>query len=177
MFRHRIAVPLAVVAAGLMLSSSLSTAQQGPGAPEAVTTEENGKSYDAAGNPTFKIEPDGTVDWFIYSGYRRYHADCHVCHGPDGEGSSYAPGLVDSVNRIDYATFMEVVASGRQNVGAGKQNVMPAFGTNLNVMCYLDDIYIYLRARAQGELPRGRPAKKVDKPPMAAEEENACMGR
>ena len=58
------------------------------------------RSYDADGNPTFKIEPDGTVDWYIYSGYRRYHADCHVCHGPDGEGSSYAPALVDSVKRI-----------------------------------------------------------------------------
>ena len=40
---------------------------------------------------------------------------------------------------------------------------MPAFGTNLNAMCYIDDLYIYLRARAQGDLPRGRPAKKAAK--------------
>ena len=54
---------------------------------------------------------------------------------------------------------------------------MPAFGTNPNVMCYVDDIYIYLRARAQGDLPRGRPAKHVDKPKAAGEEEASCMGR
>ena len=177
MFEYGRTAPSAILATGIVLASSLAFAQQGPGDPAAASTEENGKSYDAGGTPTFKIEPDGTVDWFIFSGYLRYHADCHVCHGPDGEGSSYAPGLVDSAARLDYGTFMEVVASGRQNVGAASQNVMPAFGTNLNVMCYLDDIYIYLRARAQGELPRGRPGKRVDKPPKATEEEAACMGR
>ena len=80
--------------------------------------------------------------------------------------------LVDSMKRMNYTDFLEVVASGRQNVGAGKENVMPAFGTNLNVMCYIDDIYIYLRARAQGDLPRGRPAKRADKPAAYAEAEN-----
>jgi hypothetical protein len=56
------------------------------------------------------------------------------------------------------------------------QSVMPAFGTNLNVMCYVDDIYVYLRARAQGDLPRARPPKRADKPPTATEEEQACLG-
>ena len=68
------------------------------------------------------------------------------------------------------------MANGRQNVGQGQENVMPAFGTNLNVMCYIDDLYIYLRARAQGDLPRGRPAKQADKPAAAAEAEKACFG-
>jgi hypothetical protein len=53
---------------------------------------------------------------------------------------------------------------------------MPAFGTNLNVMCYIDDIYVYLRARAQGDIPRGRPPKREEKPESYAEAENACMG-
>ena len=52
------------------------------------------------------------------------------------------------------------LAGGIQHVDAGSNNVMPAFGTNVNVMCYLDDIYVYLRARADGVLPRGRPASK-----------------
>jgi methanol metabolism-related c-type cytochrome len=147
----------------------------GPGDP-AVASEENGDFFDADMDPTFKIEPDGTVDWSVYSGFRRYHADCHVCHGPDGEGSSYAPRLVDSVERQTYAEFLEVVASGRMNVQGGKQNVMPAFGTNVNVMCYVDDIYVYLRARAQGDLPRGRPGKRADKSAAAAEAEEACLG-
>jgi hypothetical protein len=44
-----------------------------------------GKYYDKEGNPTFKVQSDGRVDWSTYSGFRRYHSDCHVCHGPDGE--------------------------------------------------------------------------------------------
>lgn len=150
-------------------------AQAGPGDP-AVATEENGKFFDVDGDPTYQIGPDGTVDWYTYSGFRRYHSECHVCHGPDGEGSSYAPRLVDSVKRLTYAAFLEVVASGRVNVQGGTQNVMPAFGTNLNVMCYVDDIYVYLRARAQADLPRGRPGKRADKPPTATEDEQACLG-
>ena len=143
-----------------------------------MTTEENGKSYDADGNPTFKIEPDGTVDWYVYSGFRRYHADCHVCHGPDGEGSSYAPGLVDSVraHRLRHLPRHRCKRTAERRTRAARTSC-PAFGTNPNVMCYIDDIYIYLRARAQGELPRGRPGQRVDKPPLAAEEEAACLGR
>lgn len=154
---------------------SAAPAPAGPGDP-AVATDENGKFFDADGDPTFQVGPDGTVDWYTYSGFRRYHSECHVCHGPDGEGSSYAPRLVDSVKRLTYAAFLEVVASGRVNVQGGTQNVMPAFGTNLNVMCYVDDIYVYLRARAQADLPRGRPGKRADKPPTATEDEQACLG-
>jgi methanol metabolism-related c-type cytochrome len=138
--------------------------------------EEDGKWYDADGNPTFKIEADGTVDWYLFSGYRRYHSDCHVCHGPDGVGSSYAPGLMDSLKALDYPTFLAVVAQGRTDVSAGKESVMPAFGDNKNVYCYLDDLYVYLRARAVGAAPRGRPPKKADKPQSAKDYEASCMG-
>ena len=62
----------------------------GPSDP-AVASSDNGKYADKDGNPTYKISPDGVVDWYTYSGFRRYHSDCHVCHGPNGEGSSYAP--------------------------------------------------------------------------------------
>lgn len=147
----------------------------GPGAPDA-TDSDGGKYYDAEGSPTFKIAADGTVDFHTFSGFRRYHAECHVCHGPDGLGSSYAPVLLDSVKNMTYGDFFDVVVNGRENVHGGTANVMPAFGTNPNVMCYLDDIYVYLRARAQGELPRGRPEKKDAKPPEFTEAENACMG-
>ena len=44
---------------------------------------------------------------------------------------------------------------------------MPALGDNPNVMCYIDDIYIYLKARADGGLPRGRPPSALDKPAAA----------
>ncbi len=46
--------------------------------------------------PPYQIR-DGKVDWYTYSGFRRYHAECHVCHGPDGLGSSFAPALLESL--------------------------------------------------------------------------------
>ena len=59
-------------------------------------TEENGRWYNAEGIPTFKID-NNVVDFATFNGFRRYHAECHVCHGPDGEGSTYAPALKNSV--------------------------------------------------------------------------------
>lgn len=138
--------------------------------------DEDGKYFDKAGAPTYNIKPDGTVDWFTYSGYRRYHAECHVCHGPDGMGSTYAPALIDSLKTLDYDQFQEIVVGGRQNVGGGNEKVMPSFGLNKNVMCYLDDIYVYLRARSDEALGRARPAKREDKTPATVASEKACLG-
>ncbi len=168
---------LSILALVLLPLAGLSSAlAQDSAEKAAAVTEEDGKWFDADGNPTFKIEEDGTVDWYLFSGYRRYHSDCHVCHGPDGVGSSYAPGLMDSLKSLDYPEFLAIVAQGRTNLAAGKESVMPAFGDNKNVYCYLDDIYIYLRARAVGAAPRGRPPKKADKPQSAKDYEASCMG-
>lgn len=142
----------------------------------AATSEDGVRWFNSDDIPTFKIEEDGSVDWPTFSGFRRYHAECHVCHGPDGEGSSYAPALKDSAMRMDYYDFVGVVAGGRKNVGNADNQVMPAFGTNPNVMCYLDDIYTYLRARGSDTIPRGRPAKKVAKTEAYGEAEASCMG-
>jgi methanol metabolism-related c-type cytochrome len=158
----------------LVASGSVAVADQ-PVDPAAVKSD-NGKYLDKEGNPTFKIASDGTVDWYTYSGFRRYHSECHVCHGPDGMGSSYAPALKDSLKTMSYADFLGVVATGRKNVSTSQENVMPSFGENKNVVCYLDDIYVYLRARASGALGRGRPARHEDKPPAAQKAEDDCMG-
>lgn len=146
-------------------------AQDKPG-PDTAVSEEDGKWFAEDGTPTFRVDADGTVDWYTFSGFRRYHSECHVCHGPDGQGSSYAPALAKSVGEIDYYSFVDIVVNGKQEGNL----VMPSFGTNKNIMCYLDDIYIYLRAVGSGEVPRGRPAKRADKPDAFTEAENACMG-
>lgn len=166
---------VSVIAMTLLLGSSITLAADDKQKAAAVK-DQDGKYFDADGNPTFKVQDDGTVDWYTFSGYRRYHSDCHVCHGPDGMGSSYAPALVNSLKTMDYGTFLSIVAEGRKNVGGGKENVMPAFGNNKNVYCYMDDIYVYLRARATDAIPRGRPPKKEDKPQAAKEQETSCMG-
>ncbi|WP_374309660.1 c-type cytochrome, methanol metabolism-related [Methylocella sp.] len=157
------------------MSSAGAALAEPPGDPTAVKEDALGKWTDAQGNPTYKIEPDGKVDWFTYSGFRRYHAECHVCHGPDGEGSTYAPALKDSLKRFDYSEFVGIVVGGRRNVTSSSENVMPAFGDNKNVMCYVDDLYVYLRARSTEAVPRGRPPGRVDKTPEATAAEKACL--
>ena len=43
-------------------------------------------------------------------------------------------------------------------------------------MCYLDDIFVYLRARSDGALARVRPEKKEDKTKAYIKAEDSCMG-
>jgi methanol metabolism-related c-type cytochrome len=103
---------------------------------------------------------DGKVDAGTYNGYRRYTDSCLRCHGPDGAGSSYAPALIESLKTMPYEGFTEVVINGRQNLAAGQEKVMPGFGNVEDVALYIDDIYAYLKARADGVLGRGRPKKQ-----------------
>ena len=165
-------------AAGLafLLATQPQAMADPPGDPTAVKQDEDGIWRDKAGDPTFKIEDDGTVDWETFSGYRRYHSDCHVCHGPDGEGSSFGPALKNSLKTITYPEFLSIVAAGRQNVSSSQENVMPSFGENKNVTCYLDDIYVYLRAREHDAVPRGRPGKHEEKSEAVKKAEVDCMG-
>ncbi|WP_018390268.1 c-type cytochrome, methanol metabolism-related [Ancylobacter sp. FA202] len=170
-----------ILAAALSFSAPVHAQQPAPAATPAPVEKEKdelGKYTTADGDPIYNIEADGTLDWYTYSGYRRYHAECHVCHGPDGMGSSYAPALANSLKTMTYAQFMEIVVNGKQNIGVGTADqVMPAFGENKNVMCYLDDIYIYLKARADGALGRERPSKREDKTKAYTANENQCFGR
>ena len=59
------------------------------------------KYADKNGNPTYKVAPDGTVDFYTYAGFIRYSANCLQCHGPDGMGSDIrtlaAPFTADAV--------------------------------------------------------------------------------
>ena len=143
--------------------------------PAAIKSDD-GKWSDKDGNPTFKIGPDGTVDWYTYVGFTRYSAECLRCHGPDGMGSTYAPALIDSMKHLSYMDFYGVVASGKKDVSASQELVMPAEGENKNVMCFIDAIYTYLRARGDDAIGRGRPAQHAPKPDSYSKTEDQCMG-
>lgn len=138
--------------------------------------DEFGKYTTADGEPTYNIKEDGTVDWYTYGGFRLYHAECHVCHGPEAMGSTFAPALMNSLKTMTYAQFMETVSSGRKREGASGNSIMPAFGTNVNVICHIDELYVYLKARADGVLPPGRPAKKEDKTEALRKQLEDCRG-
>lgn len=97
------------------------------------------------------------IDLWLTRGYRAF-SQCQVCHGLDGSGSTIGPSLLDTLREIDRARFMEVVANGV----TGQIGVMPPWKENPNVMKYVDQLYAYLKARADGVLPGGK-LKRYDR--------------
>lgn len=167
-------IPILACAPGAVVAQETAALTTSKGS--AAVKDVNGEYFDTSGDPTYKIDPKGTVDWYTFSGFRRFNGTCEVCHGPDGAGSSFGPDLTQSLKTLSYSDFQRIVSSGKQDVNTAQTLVMPAFGTNKNVICYLDDIYIYLRARSDGALGRGRPAGHQPKPPAFTAAENSCMG-
>jgi mono/diheme cytochrome c family protein len=110
-------------------------------------------AQDAAPPGTFYRVIDGKVDARTYNGFRRYHAGCNHCHGQDGMGSTFGPSLIDGLPDIE--AFRRVVRDGESN----GTSIMKGFAGDPNVAPYVDDIYAYLQARADGALERGRPIK------------------
>ena len=68
--------------------------------------------------------------------------------------------LENSLKTMTYEQFTEVVINGRKNVTSSQQNVMPPFGEVQDVALNIDDIYAYLKARADGAVGRGRPERQ-----------------
>ena len=166
---------IAAIVAALSLSIAAYAVTDGSGDPTVVKSED-GKWSDKEGTPTFKVDKEGGVDWYTYVGFTRYSSECLRCHGPDGMGSSYAPALLESMRRLSYTDFYGIVAGGKKDVSASQDLVMPANGENKNVMCFIDAIYIYLRARADDAVDRGRPQKHAPKPDAYSKAEDQCMG-
>ncbi len=161
--------------AASVLFAGTAARSDGAGDPAPVTST-NGEYFDKDGNQTYKIGKDGTVDWYTYIGYQQYGANCLQCHGPDGLGSTYAPSLVDALKSMSTSDVMGTIIGGKQDVSASQDLVMPAFGTNKNIMCYIDAIYIYLRARSDGALGRDRPEKHEPRPDAYEKSLDACFG-
>jgi mono/diheme cytochrome c family protein len=117
-------------------------------------------AYGSEGEAPQYVVENGKVDKATFNGYRRFHGTCHACHGQDALGGSFAPALAESLKVLDYATFKKTVMEGRQVKDAsGAIQAMPSFANDKNVTKHLDDMYRYLKARADGVLQPGRPEK------------------
>jgi hypothetical protein len=68
-------------------------------------------------------------------------------------GSMFGPSLVEGLPDVE--AFRRTVYGGRGN----GPSVMKGFADDPNVAPYVDDIYAYLQARAEGVLGRGRPTR------------------
>ena len=97
-----------------------------------------------------------TVDKDTYIGWRTYHSSCSHCHAQEAVGSTFTPSLVSGpAKTAGYAKFKDTVNNGYQ----GQLGVMPGYKDNPNIKDKIDNIYKFLKARADGELPPGRPTR------------------
>jgi len=81
-----------------------------------------------------------------------------------------------TLKSISYNDFLGTVAAGKKAVNTAQDLVMPALGADKNVMCYIDDIYVYIRSRSDDAVHRGRPPTHEEKSPLAADTEKVCLG-
>jgi methanol metabolism-related c-type cytochrome len=143
---------------------------------------DDGRYRNKDSEPQYVVTKDYMVDWGTWNGFRRYHDACHVCHGPNALGSSFAPALADSLKTMDYGTFIATVSGGKRENKGGTMFIMPSFGEDRNIMCYIDDIYTYIKARSANAtdtatgMPPGRPNGREDISPEARKAANDCTG-
>ncbi len=124
----------------------------------ATLTLQAARATDASADPKLYTVKNGNyIDENTYKGFLYYGDQCLRCHGPDGDGSSYAPALTQSLKVMSKEQMENTVINGRKDVNTASQKVMPAFGTNEDVVENLDNIYAYLKARSDGALPPGHP--------------------
>ena len=163
-----VAAPAAVTPPAIPAPTAVVNAEPAPAAPApaAVVPPADAAPVAASGtesNYTVQCAPGAgaaeqcSVDKDTYIGWRTFASQCQVCHGGSALGSTFAPNLLDRFHeRVDHPRFVEVVTNGfRGQVGA-----MPAWKGNPNVMPHVDQLYRYLKARADGVLPPGRPARQ-----------------
>ena len=124
----------------------------------ASTGGDTGSATDDAtrfGGKPYKIYPDGKVDFDTYLGANLYGNICFRCHGANGNGSSFAPSLVNALESISYDRFVDVVTNGITAIDSSQTEVMPSFGDSPTVMKYIDALYAFLKAVSDGALPAG----------------------
>lgn len=107
-----------------------------------------------ADNLTYTVNNGNKVDAETYRGYQLYRNWCARCHGTYGQGLA-GPDLTQSLKTLSFASFSKTLAEGKQ----GRIGSMPAWQSNAAVMAGRQDIYRYLKARADGALGAIKPEK------------------
>jgi len=86
----------------------------------------------------------------VYNGWKWWHVYCYRCHGVNATNATLAPNLLDENRHMAKPVFLRTVRTGREPKG------MPEWGKLLNAK-QMNDLYVYVRARADKVLPAGRP--------------------
>ncbi|MDB5959680.1 MAG: methanol dehydrogenase [Massilia sp.] len=115
----------------------------------AVTAISAGAAAAAAAAP-YKVIEGNKVDSQTLQGWRTWRAlACERCHGASQEGL-VGPSLVNSLKVLTPEEFRNTVLHGRVAKG------MPNFDGSKMVVDNVDNLYAYLRGRADGAIKPGR---------------------
>ena len=86
----------------------------------------------------------------VYSGWKWWHVYCYRCHGQNAVGSTLGPSLIEPNAKMTLPQFLNKVKNGNPDKGMQAWNKLLDDGQ-------ITQLYNYVRARADGVLPPGRP--------------------
>jgi mono/diheme cytochrome c family protein len=136
----------------------LSAALAGLGLASGVTPARAQQQRD-----TYHPAPLDTISAQAYQGWKQFELNCSRCHGEYGVGTSFAPALIVSLKDggtiPNKEVFIQTVCAGRPDKG------MPSWCALGLEMDKIQNIYAYLKGRADGKIHAGRPAAKAGPEP------------
>lgn len=144
------------------MSASDTGGEQGK-STASTDTGEDGKPYkvDCSGEGPCK------ANQAVVTGYETFGEYCARCHGENAQGTTFAPSLVQAfrTKNIGQGRFTAAVAGGLTVVDSttGGYRVMPAWAENEAVMSQIQQLWAFVKARADGALKAGRPQPMDDK--------------
>jgi mono/diheme cytochrome c family protein len=108
----------------------------------------------------YHVAPKDTVAQDVYQGWKQYELNCARCHGEYAVGTSFAPALTVSLQPDGTVptkeSFVQIVCAGRPEKG------MPAWCALGLEMDKIENIYKYVKGRADKKIGAGRPAVKAE---------------
>lgn len=102
----------------------------------------------ASAQAAYKVTEGNKLDPQTYRGYLLYRNWCARCHGTFAQGLA-APNLAKSLNQSSKVAFMEVLLKGKRGRSGG---IMPGFQDNPQIVNGREQLYNYLRARADNAI-------------------------
>jgi len=110
--------------------------------------------FSMAEEAPYSVTNGHELDADTYNGFKLYRNWCARCHGTYGQGM-VGPNLAESLNNISKEDFFSTVEDGK----TGTIGSMPAWSSNPEVMAGREQLYRYLKARADGAIGEVKPAK------------------
>jgi mono/diheme cytochrome c family protein len=142
---------------GSSATTASSTSSSAPASTASTASADTGQKT-AADTSKKTASAGGAVDHLLvspqeYEGWKMFSVYCYRCHGVDAMGGGIAPNLRHSVGpegSVNHEVFITTVTNGRLDKG------MPTWKALLSPE-QMEDLWLYINARASGRLAPGRP--------------------